>query len=142
MGRPVQPNNMMNKKTASPRGRASYCLNKKLLVALLALLLWHGASAQSEQFNIKVSNGPISEVFKQIEQQSRYRVFYLQSLIEKTRPINIDLKQSTLKKYWTKLSKTLTSPIPLIMVPSLSKRNWIRTKGQWPIPLYNWKARY
>lgn len=86
----------MNKKTASPRGRAAYCPNKKLLVPLLALLLWHRANAQSEQFNIKVSNGPISEVFKQIEQQSSYRVFYLQSLISRSKPVTIDVSRATL----------------------------------------------
>jgi len=89
----------MTIKNASLLGRTPFCPNKKLCFPIFAILLWFQASSQiGGRFTVKVSNAALSEVFNQIEQQSSYRVFYLQGLIEKAKPVSIDLKNASLKQ--------------------------------------------
>lgn len=92
---------MISKKRASLIGRAIYCPNKKLLLPLIGLLLsWSHLFAQDNgtKFDISVKKVPLTSVFAQIEAQSSYRVFYLQSALEKAKAVTIVLKGAPLKE--------------------------------------------
>lgn len=55
------------------------------------------AQSKETRFNISVKKATINVVFNKIEAQSNYRFFYLQSIINKAKPVSIELKNADIK---------------------------------------------
>jgi TonB-linked SusC/RagA family outer membrane protein len=78
------------------------CIALKKMFLLLLCSLCYGrqlyAQAKDTQFTISVKKASLTSVFSQIEAQSNYRVFYLQSLINKAKPVSFELKNAGIKE--------------------------------------------
>lgn len=99
---------MTIKKTASQRGGACYCPKKLLLIPLFFFAvtpMQTFAQDTGAKFTLSLKKAPLSSVFKQIEAQSRYRIFYLQSIVEKAKEVTVELRGASLKEVLNEVFK-------------------------------------
>ncbi|RFP64656.1 SusC/RagA family TonB-linked outer membrane protein [Hymenobacter lapidiphilus] len=82
--------------TGSP-GRAGRVARTTVLFSLAACLQVH-ALAYSQNINLEVRNAPLSEVFKEINRQSRYLFIYNEELLRKARPVTVSARQQPLEQ--------------------------------------------
>lgn len=65
---------------------------------LIATIMQVSASGYSQSISLNIKNAPLNSVIKEISRQSGYEFFYNSDLIEKTRPITINIKNSSLEE--------------------------------------------
>lgn len=81
-------------------GWAKLCPYRKrvtaVLIFLLLLVLQQVQAQQPQTFNIHVKNVPVVQIFKLIEQQSPYRILYLNKNLDHSQLVRMDFKGATL----------------------------------------------
>jgi TonB-linked SusC/RagA family outer membrane protein len=76
----------------------AWMIMKLTIVLLLFFTFQVSAKSDAQRVTIVRNNIHLSEVFKDIEQQTGYLFFYDKDLIQKTNPIDITLKNATLEQ--------------------------------------------
>jgi len=69
---------------------------------LIITIMQVSANGYSQRISLNIKNAPLNSVIKEISRQSGYEFFYNKDLIEKTRPITINVKNSSLEEALTK----------------------------------------
>jgi TonB-linked SusC/RagA family outer membrane protein len=78
-------------------GRPSRVARILLLVWLAACLQVH-ALAYAQNINLEVRNAPLSQVFKEINRQSRYLFIYNEEVLRQAHPVTISARQQSLEQ--------------------------------------------
>lgn len=73
----------------------------KLTAILLVICLHVGAKGFSQSINITGKNVPLENIFSAIEKQSGYFFFYKYNDLKLARPVNVDIKNSTIEQALT-----------------------------------------
>ena len=74
----------------------------KLVILLTIICLQVSARAVSQQITIAENDIPIEKVFKSLRKQTGYSFFYKVNLLQKARPVNLNLKGVTLEEALSK----------------------------------------
>lgn len=67
-----------------------------LMVIMTAFLMQVSASTRAQQFTLKSNNTSLRQVFTKIRKQTGYNVLIESALLDKTKPLNVDLKNASL----------------------------------------------
>lgn len=95
---------MYKKNTALFRRRKSSALFKPLLLMKLALivllisLLEVNATTYAQQINLERTEAPLTSIFKEIQRQSGYNIFYDVNMIRNAFRVSLHLQKATLKE--------------------------------------------
>ncbi|WP_367867108.1 SusC/RagA family TonB-linked outer membrane protein [Pedobacter sp. WC2423] len=65
---------------------------------LIATIMQLSATGYSQRISLNIKNAPLNNVIKEISRQSGYEFFYNNDLIEKTSPITINIRNSSLEE--------------------------------------------
>jgi len=79
-------------------GKTLFRVAKLTGLLLVAAFLHVSAKTAAQRLSISVRNGSVEKIFAEIEKKTNYVFFYDASLLQKTRPVTVDMKDASVEE--------------------------------------------